>query len=203
MTRPLLMSIALLLLCSFSAPAQDEVRPAAFFNVTTFVGRHNIGFSGFADSPGPSFGFQASLGIYVVNSRKYRGGLHYTTVEGASYDENRRQTSEDFVLPDAGFDKHLIFNFAMFRSGAVGWFHQLEFDRLSVYHRIGIGIFGTTELDQLYNLGLHNNLGAIMGGDRDNVRWTVGLMHDVQIGSGNPNYSMSNIAFTVGGYREF
>ena len=63
----------LLSLASFSSVAQNF--PAAFLNISATLGRHNVSFNGFANSPGPSFGFKVSLGIYAVNENRYSGGL--------------------------------------------------------------------------------------------------------------------------------
>ena len=75
-------------------------------------------------------------------------------------------------------------------------------DSFSVFHRIGFGIFGTTEKDQLFDFGMHNALGILTNKGK-NTRFIIGVIHDAQIGVGNPNYTMSNIGLTFGGFRSF
>ncbi len=196
--------ISLLLLTSIKITAQNtNFSPKAFISISGNIGRHNVRFIDFADAPGASFGFQVSVGIYALQKEGYEGGLHFTLVEGASYNKNRRQLSEDFDLPNPDFDKHHIFKFAQFRSSNIGWFSKVKVGELELFHQLGIGIFGTTELDQLYDFGLHNSLGVITGKQPDKLRFMIGVSHDKQVGSGNPNYTMSNIGVLFGGRRSF
>ncbi len=190
----------LLSLASFLSLAQNF--PAAFLNISATLGRHNISFNDFSNSPGPSFGFKVSLGIYAINKNIYSGGLIFTLLEGASYDSERRQLSEDFILPNQDFDKHIIFKFAQFRSATIGWFNNLKVGNTELYHQIGFGIFGTTERDQLFDFSIHNELGVYLG-KIDKFRLALGLTHDKTIGSGNPNYDMSNLGLIIGGIRTF
>jgi len=206
--RPLQFLIILLLhsIIFNTVIAQTSVpidKPRAFISINGTIGWHTIKFKNFGQSPGASFGFSVSLGIYAVEKDNYRGGLHFTLVEGASRNTKRRQMSEEFELPNTNFDKHLMFNFAQFRSGNFGWFNEYQLANITVIHRLGVGIFGTTELDQLYDLGLHNTLGLAFGENPLQFKWYVGVAHDAQVGTGNPNYSMDNIGLVFGGSRAF
>ena len=181
----------------------NENEPRFFLTINGTLGSHTINFKDFAKSSGLSFGFSISAGIYAVNNGDYKGGLGLTFLEGASRDTNRRQLSEDFVLPDPSFDKHIIFNFAQFRSATIGWFNQLQVsETLDLYHQIGFGIFGTTERDQLLDFGMSNQAGVLIG-NQDAFRLRVGLTYDTTFGTGNPNYTQNNIGITFGGFRSF
>lgn len=195
--------LALLALSSITAVfSQDEPQgPRAFITINGTLGRHSITFKDFDKSPGLSFGFSVSAGIYAVNDGNYRGGLVFTLLEGASRNTSRRQLSEDFELPSPEFDKHIIFNFAQFRSTNIGWFSEYSTSkRVSLYHQIGFGIFGTTEQDQLLDFGMSNQAGVLIG-DEDKFRLRLGLNYDNTFGTGNPNYLQNNLGFTLGGYR--
>lgn len=195
-----------ILLLAFSVStlnAQDAFTPKAFISISATAGSHSITFVDFDKSAGLSFGFDVNVGIYAVQKTKFQGGFQFALLEGASYEENRRQISEDFVLPNADFDKHIIFKFAQFRSSTVGWFSQVQLkETISLEHQIGFGIFGTTEKDQLYDFGMRNSLGVIIG-TPGRINLKLGLIHDAQIGIGNPNYTMSNIGVLIGGVRRF
>lgn len=167
-----------------------------FLSFEGTMGRHNVAFKNYASSPGMSFGFKVSAGFTVVESGAYSGGPQYTLIEGASYHAKRRQLSEDFERPNKDFDKHIIYDFAMFKSSNVGWTSFIELGGSTFYHSLGFGIFGLTENDPLYNFGMHNNAGILFG--KAATQWRLGLSHDVTIGNGNPNYSISNLALNVG-----
>jgi len=179
--------ITLLLCLGLTGTSQDLGNaPTAFITINGTLGRHSITFKDFDKSPGYSFGFSVSAGIYAVNNENYRGGLVFTLLEGASRDTRRRQLSEDFELPFPEFDKHEIFNFAQFRSATIGWFSEFETsDRVALYHQIGFGIFGTT----------------VLIGDENKFRLRLGVNYDNTFGTGNPNYLQNNLGFTFGGYR--
>ena len=177
-------------------------KPSAYISINAFVGKHKISFKNFAKSNGTSFGFNVSLGIYMVNNNDYHGGLQFTFLEGASLDKKRRQLSEEFDLPNKNYDKHILFNFAQFKAANIGWFNQIDTNNFSIFHLIGFGIFGTTEKDQLFDFSIHNALG-ILTNRQNNTRILMTVVHDAQIGIGNPNYSMSNAAFSFGGFRSF
>jgi hypothetical protein len=177
-------------------------KPTAYVSIQISLGQHNISFKDYASSKGYSFGLNLSLGLYLVNDKDYNGGLQFSLLEGASYEKNRRQKSENFVLPNKDFDKHIIFKFAQFRSVNIGWFNEFDIDNTTVFHRLGFGIFGTTEKDQLFDFSMHNSLG-IIANNKENTRFLIGLTHDKQIGIGNPNYTMSNTALTLGGFGNF
>ena len=182
--------------------AQNE-GPAAFISISGTLGRHTVKFKDYAKSPGFSFGFSVSAGIYAVNNNDFRGGLVLTLLEGASRDEQRRQLSEDFDLPDKNFDKHIIFKFAQFRSATIGWFSEYDTsENTTLYHQIGFGIFGTTERDQLLDFGMSNQAGVLLG-NSDTIRARLGGTFDTTFGTGNPNYVQNNIGFTFGGFRSF
>ena len=185
---------------SYSQTTLDK--PAAFISISVFAGRHNISFKEFAESTGWSFGLSLSMGVYLINKTDYHGGLQFNLLEGASIEKRRRQLSEEFILPNKNYDKHIIFKFAQFRSTTVGWFNQIDIDNFSLFHDIGFGIFGTTEKDQLFDFSMHNALGVLTN-NNNNTRLLLSVMHDMQIGVGNPNYSMSNTALNVGGFRSF
>ncbi|HHC79834.1 MAG TPA: hypothetical protein ENK46_08120 [Flavobacteriia bacterium] len=194
-----------LLSCLFGLAGYSQSmleKPTAYISISAFVGKHTIAFKDYAHSKGWSFGFSLSLGLYLVNSNDYHGGLQYTLLEGASYEKNRRQVSEDFILPNTKYDKHILFKFTQFRSSTVGWFNEFDTGDFSFFHRIGFGIFGTTEKDQLFDFSMHNALG-ILSNNPSNTRLLISVIHDAQIGIGNPNYTMSNTAFTIGGFRSF
>lgn len=178
-------------LCSTMGNAQGF-----FLSFEGTLGRHNVEFKEFASSPGMSFGFKVSAGFTVLESGNYSGGPQYTLIEGASYHPSRRQLSEDFELNNTDFDKHIVYNFAMFRSSSVGWMSFIDIGGSTFYHSIGFGIFGLTENDPLYNFGLHNNAGFLFG--KATTQWKLGLSHDWTIGNGNPNYSISNLALNLG-----
>lgn len=203
MKRNLIFSVLLFCFVYTGCYSQSVLeKPTAYISISAFIGKHNISFKNYAESRGWSFGFNLSLGLYLINNEDYHGGLQFTLVEGASYDKNRRQLSEDFVTPNKDYDKHIMFKFAQFRSSNIGWFNQFDLDNFSLFHRIGFGIFGTTEKDQLFDFGMHNALG-ILTNNENNTRFLIGIMHDAQIGVGNPNYTMSNTAVTFGGFRSF
>jgi len=143
------------------------------------------------------------LGIYAISSENYDGGLQFTLIEGASFDKNRRRLSEDFELNDTAFDKHIIFKFAQFRSTNIGWFSRVKLtEKIHLDHQFGLGIFGTTEKDQLFDLGLHNSFSLLLG-NVSSINYKIGLMHDAQVGTGNPNYKMSNVGVLIGASRSF
>ena len=167
-----------------------------FMSIEGTFGRHNVEFKEYASSPGMSFGFKVSAGFLIAEAGNYRGGPQYTLVEGASFSKNRRQLSEDFDLPNKDYDKHIVYNFAMFRSSNVGWASFIEVGGATLYHHLGFGIFGLTENDPLFNFGIHNQLGLQFG--QKAYQWRLGLMHDWTIGNGNPNYSISNLGLNVG-----
>lgn len=177
--------------------------PQAFISMQFTLGKHNVQFKTLGNSPGFSFGFKLNAGIYFVNEGNYAGGLQFTLLEGASNNKKRRQMSEDFDRPDKGFDKHIVYKFAMFRSSNVGWFSELKTGDITLFHQIGFGIFGLTENDPLYNFGMHNHVGIITQQATDPARLHLGLLHDWTIGAGNPNYSISNVGLSVGGLRNF
>lgn len=200
-------SLKILILLTFSSvsilQAQDSFIPKAFISISTTAGSHSIKFVDFDQSAGLSFGFDLNVGIFAVQKTKFQGGFQFALLEGASYEENRRQISEDFVLPNTDFDKHIIFKFAQFRSATVGWFSRLQLkDNIALEHQLGFGIFGTTEKDQLYDFGMRNSLGVILG-KPERINFKLGLIHDAQIGIGNPNYTMSNIGILIGAVRSF
>jgi len=177
--------------------------PRAFIGISTTVGRHHVQFVNYKGSSGVSFGFNVNMGIYVVDNPRYKGGLQFTLLEGASFEKNRRQTSENFDLPNKDFDKHIIFNFAQFRSSSVGWFSRINLSStMQLEHQLGFGIFGTTEKDQLYDLGLSNTAGIIIG-NPNQINYRIAITHDAQVGTGNPNYKMSNLGILLGGVRHF
>jgi len=177
--------------------------PNFFLTINGTLGKHTIKFKNGAKSSGLSFGFSVSAGIYAVNEEDFRGGLVFTLLEGASRDEERRQLSEDFDLAYPKYDKHIIFNFAQFRSATIGWFSELNVaDNLDIYHQIGFGIFGTTERDQLLDFGMSNQAGILTGED-DEFRFRLGITYDNTFGTGNPNYKQDNIGLTFGGFRSF
>lgn len=193
--------ISLLLLCCHFLPAQDDFNPRAFISISGTFGKHSISFKNDAKSPGFSFGYSVSAGIYALQRGDYRAGLMLTLLEGASRNRKRRQLSEDFELPFPQYDKHHLFNFAQFRAANIGWFQELDLgEEVSIYHQIGFGIFGTTELDQLLDFGLSNQLGFLLGG-KDSFRGRLGLNLDTSFGTGNPNYKQSNLGITFGGFR--
>lgn len=171
-----------------------------FLSIEGTFGRHNVQFKEFSNSPGASFGFKVSAGLLVIQGEGYQGGPQYTLIEGASYNKNRRRLSEDFVLNDPSFDKHIVYKFAMFRSSNVGWASFIPIGNGRLYHTVGFGIFGLTENDPLMNFGIHNSLGIELG--QRSFRWKFGLGHDLTIGNGNPNYSISNLALNMGLIRE-
>ncbi len=195
----------LLSLClgSTITKAQETYQPSAFIAINGTLGRHNIIFRHFAKSPGLSFGYNVSVGIYAVNKEKYKGGLQITLLEGASRNENRRRLSEEFEIPYPDFDKHRVFKFAQFRSATIGWFSEYTFaENRTLYHQIGFGIFGTTELDQLLDFGMTNHVGILLGAPQGfNMR--LGLSYDTTFGTGNPNYLQNNVGFVFGGHRSF
>jgi hypothetical protein len=177
-------------------------KPTAYISIQVFVGQHGISFKNYHNSKGLSFGFNLSLGLYLINNNTYHGGLQFTLLEGASYEKNRRQISEDFKLVNPNYDKHIIFKFTQFRSANIGWFNQFDINNSSIFHRLGFGIFGTTEKDQLFDFSMHNTLGVILNKD-NNTNFLIGISHDAQIGIGNPNYSMKNLVLTFGGFGDF
>ncbi|NAS31071.1 hypothetical protein GTQ40_08830 [Flavobacteriaceae bacterium R38] len=183
--------------------SQDDDGPKAFISISGTLGKHKINFKNYAKSPGFSFGFSVSAGIYAVDNGDFRGGLVVTLLEGASRDEKRRQLSEDFDIPHKEFDKHIIFKFAQFRSATIGWFSEWDAsDNNTLYHQLGFGIFGTTERDQLLDFGMSNQAGILLG-DQDSFRARLGATYDTTFGTGNPNYTQNNIGFTFGGFRSF
>lgn len=193
-------------LCSLAGKLvaqNDKNFPQAFISMQFVLGKHNVQFKTLGNSPGFSFGFKLNAGIYFINEGNYSGGLQFTLVEGASNNKKRRQMSEDFERPNKGFDKHIVYKFAMFRSSNVGWFSELKTGELTLFHQIGFGIFGLTENDPLYNFGMHNHVGLITQQATDQARLHLGILHDWTIGSGNPNYSISNIGLSMGGMRNF
>lgn len=201
--QKLIILLSLVLLISITTYAQEESGPSAFISISGTLGRHNIKFKDFAQSPGFSFGFSVSAGIYAVDNGDYRGGLVLTLLEGASRNEKRRQLSEDFDPPKPEFDKHIIFKFAQFRSANIGWFSEWDVsDNVTLYHQIGFGIFGTTERDQLLDFGMANQAGVLLG-NPDSIRARLGANHDTTFGTGNPNYIQNNLGFTFGGFRAF
>lgn len=167
-----------------------------FLSFEGTLGRHNVEFKEFASTPALSFGFKVSAGFTVVESGSYSGGPQYTLIEGASFHPNRRKLSEDFELKNPDFDKHIVYNFAMFRSSNVGWTSFIDVGGSTFYHSVGFGIFGLTENDPLFNFGIHNNAGILLGNSA--TQWKIGLSHDLTIGNGNPNYSISNLALNLG-----
>ncbi|HAS42859.1 MAG TPA: hypothetical protein DCS93_20435 [Microscillaceae bacterium] len=177
--------------------------PRAFLSMQFTLGKHNVQFKSLGNSPGFSFGFKFNAGIYLVNDGNFAGGLQFTLLEGASNNKRRRQMSEDFDRPDKNFDKHIVYKFAMFRSSNVGWFSEIKAGEVTLFHQIGFGIFGLTENDPLYNLGMHNHVGIITQQPESPTRLHLGLLHDWTVGSGNPNYSISNVGMSVGGMRNF
>lgn len=191
--------IVLLGLISFPSFASNPERtPKGFISIEGTLGRHDVHFKTFAHSPGLSFGFKASLGFYIHSGEQWRWGLYYGLVEGASFNEDRRQLSEDFVLPNTDFDKHIVYKFAMFRSSHIGWHQELVLSKFaSLNHQIGFGIFGLTENNPLYNLGVHNSIGLSFG-KNPRLKWQLGLIHDAMIGTGNPNYGVNNIGLVFG-----
>jgi len=175
-------------LCSYISFSQKDEGPTA---------------KNYAKSPGFSFGFSVSAGIYAVDNGDFRGGLVVTLLEGASRDEKRRQLSEDFDIPHKEFDKHILFKFAQFRSATIGWFSEWDAsDNNTLYHQLGFGIFGTTESDQLLDFGMSNQAGVLLG-NPDSFRARLGATYDTTFGTGNPNYVQNNLGFTFGGYRSF
>ena len=197
--------IIIIFSCLFSVISYGQSvieKPTAYIGISAFIGKHNISFKEYKNSKGWSFGFNVSLGLYLVNNDTYHGGLQFTLLEGASYEKNRRQISEDFELPNKDYDKHILFKFAQFRSSIIGWFNEFEVNNFSIFHRIGFGIFGTTEKDQLFDFSMQNTLG-ILSNTQNNTRFLIGVTHDAQIGVGNPNYTMSNVGLTFGGFRSF
>lgn len=181
----------------------EAYNPSIFASIQFTLGRHEVIFKKFAKSPGMSFGFKFNLGIYIVTEPDFRGGLQYTLVEGASYHKHRRQLSEDFDLPNKNYDKHLVFKFAQFKSSNIGWVSEFDVeDNLTLFHQIGFGIFGLTEKSPLLDFAMHNHLG-INFQDKTGFRIHTGLMHDITIGIGNPNYDVNNLGLTVGGFRAF
>lgn len=176
--------------------------PSAYLSISAFIGQHKISFKNYTKSKGTSFGFNVSLGIFLINNKDYHGGLQFTLLEGASMDKKRRQLSENFNLPNKNYDKHILFNFAQFRAANIGWFNQIDTNNFSFFHLIGFGVFGTTEKDQLFDFSMHNALG-ILTNKANTTRFLMTITHDAQIGVGNPNYTMSNTAFSFGGFRTF
>ena len=212
MKKTLLLSLFLLLFCISQLKAQTttptlEKNPKAFISMSVILGRHDVVFKKFAHAAGLSFGFKINAGIYAVNNGNYRGGFQFTLIEGASNNKDRRRLSEEFELIDKNFDKHSVYKFAMFRSSNVGWFSELklgqETSSITLYHQIGFGIFGLTENNPLFNFGMHNSLGIMTGDFTDNFRLKVGMLHDAMIGTGNPNYGVNNIGFSIGGMKNF
>lgn len=170
-----------------------------FLSIGGSIGRHNIEFVSIGSSPGLSFGLSVEGGIYATHHLKYKGGLYFNYTDAASRNVDRRAMSESFVLPNPKFDKHIIFNFAQFRASNIGWFSEYELKpSIALFHRIGFGIFGTTERDQLYDFALHHEVGTLLGSS-SKFRVKLGLVLDHTFGTGNPNYKQSNIALVVGG----
>jgi hypothetical protein len=198
--------LLLLTVCCIKISFSQEniVAPKAFLSIDLILGRHNVRFKTFADTPGFSFGFKVNAGIYLVNKSQYRGGLQFTLMEGASNHKDRRDKSEKFDLPNKDFDKHIVYKFAMFRSSNVGWFSEWKAsEKVWLFHQFGLGIFGLTENNPLFNLGMHNHIGILTGKSKDDFRLRIGVSHDLTIGNGNPNYSISNLGFSVGGLKRF
>ena len=194
--------VSFLFFIVFSTILTAQNTPKAFISINGTFGRHSITFKNYAKSPGLSFGYSVTMGIYAVNDDGYKGGLAFTLLEGASRGTRRRQLSEDFVLPSPSFDKHVIFNFAQFRSANIGWFSELKVnDDTTVYHKVGFGILGTTEKDQLLDFGMANQVGLLIGAE-DSFRMRLGLNYDNTFGTGNPNYLQNNFGVTIGGYRD-
>lgn len=190
-----------LTLSTFAQPPSST--PRAFISISGTLGGHSISFKDFANSPGFSFGYSVSLGIYAVTNPTYKGGLVLTLLEGASRNKNRRQQSIDFDLPHATYDKHEIFNFAQFRSGNIGWFSEFKVSEgFACYHQVGFGIFGTTEKDPLLDFGMSHQAG-ILTGNENGFRFRLGINYDTTFGTGNPNYKQNNVGITFGGYRNF
>ncbi|MDX2306522.1 MAG: hypothetical protein NW226_27175 [Microscillaceae bacterium] len=208
MKKRMILTACFLIFCGQSllwAQAQgteEFYRPNAFISLEMTLGRHNVIFKDFAKAPGMSFGFQVNLGIYVIRKEDFRGGFQYTLIEGASNNEDRRRLSEEFVLPQPEFDKHIVFKFAQFRSSSVGWFSELDAGNVTLYHQIGFGIFGLTERDQLFDFAMHNQIGVLLRAP-EAFRIKLGLIHDVTVGTGNPNYDVTNLGFTFGGFKSF
>jgi len=203
MTKKRILASCFIIFFSMLCSAQETNNPTAFISISGTLGRHTINFKNDTKSPGFSFGFSISAGIYAVNSNRYRGGLHITLLEGASRNEKRRQTSEEFDPPHPEFDKHIIFKFAQFRSATIGWFNEWDAaDSLTFYHQLGFGIFGTTESDQLLDFGMSNQSGVLTG-NSESFRGRFGINYDTTFGTGNPNYTQNNIGFTFGGFRSF
>ncbi len=201
--RKLIGILSLLFLIPTASFTQESDGPAAFISISGTLGRHKINFKNHAKSPGFSFGFSVSAGIYAVDNGDFRGGLVVTLLEGASKDEERRQLSEDFKPPYPQYDKHIIFKFAQFRSATIGWFSEWDAsDNNTLYHQIGFGIFGTTESDQLLDFGMSNQAGVLLG-NADSFRARLGVNYDTTFGTGNPNYVQNNLGFTFGGFRAF
>lgn len=175
----------------------------AFISINGMLGYHSIVFKDFNHSAGASFGYSINAGIYAVQQKNFKGGLVFNMLEGASRDANRRKMSEDFALPKPSYDKHIIFNFAQFRSANIGWFSELQAaPKLCLYHQIGVGIFGTTEKDQLLDFGMSNQIGVLIG-NPEKFRLRLGLSYDNTFGTGNPNYLQHNWGFSFGGARSF
>lgn len=203
MTQKFILLFALFISSFFLQAQEEDFTPKAFLSIDLVLGRHNVAFKTFADSPGFSFGFKVNAGFYIVNNTNYQGGFQFTLIEGASNNSDRRRLSEEFDRPNKDFDKHIVYKFAMFRSSNVGWFSEFKVGELTLFHQIGAGIFGLTENDPLFNLGLHNHIGILTGDPGDKVRLKMGVLHDLTVGNGNPNYSISNLAFSVGGFKNF
>jgi len=188
---------------SFSQEVINNPDPKFFLTINGTLGKHTINFKDFSKSSGLSFGFSVSAGIYAVHKGDYKGGLVFTLLEGASRDEDRREISEGFELPNAKFDKHIIFNFAQFRSGTIGWFQEVTITKnIDIYHQLGFGIFGTTEKDQLFDFGMSNQAGVLIG-KPNAFKFRLGITYDNTFGTGNPNYTQNNLGFTIGGFRSF
>ncbi|WP_338760568.1 hypothetical protein WAF17_13850 [Bernardetia sp. ABR2-2B] len=212
MKKSIFLSLFLIVFFFLKVKAQTttptlEKNPKAFISMSVILGRHDVVFKKFNHAAGMSFGFKINAGIYVTNSKRYRGGLQFTLIEGASNNKDRRRLSEEFELIDKDFDKHIIYKFAMFRSSNIGWFSELklgqEKNNIALFHQVGFGIFGLTENNPLFNFGMHNSLGVITGDFTDNFRLKVGLLHDTMIGTGNPNYGVNNFGFSIGGMKNF
>ncbi len=187
----------LLLFCQFSFGQNKSF----YININGTVGHHTIVFKDYAKSSGLSFGYVVNFGIYAINKSKYGGGLFFSLLEAASRDENRREKSELFTLPNPNFDKHIIFKFAQFRSGNIGWFNEFDLSsKFSIRHSIGFGIFGTTEKDQLLDFGMNNQL-SLFYGNKDKFGIRVGINFDNTFGTGNPNYLQRNLGISIGGEK--
>jgi len=187
----------------YSQEILENSKPNFFLTINGTIGKHTIKFKKFSKSSGLSFGFSVSAGIYAIHKGDYKGGLVFTLLEGASRNIERRQTSEDFELVHPKFDKHIIFNFAQFRSATIGWFNEIEItEKLDIYHQLAFGIFGTTENDQLLDFGMSNQAG-ILTGEEDAFRFRLGATYDTTFGTGNPNYKQNNFGVTFGGFRSF